>query len=43
MQTYALGTVATGLMAVVTLPIAFGIARLCLNGVLHLIKAGRRE
>jgi hypothetical protein len=43
MQAYAFGTVATGLMAVVTFPIAFGIARLCLKGVLRLIQAGRGQ
>lgn len=38
METYA-----TGLMAAITFPVAFGIARLCLEGVLHLIhgRAGK--
>ncbi|HWQ56931.1 MAG TPA: hypothetical protein VN442_24800 [Bryobacteraceae bacterium] len=43
MEPNGFGVVATGLMAAVTFPLAFGIARLCLNGVLHVIHGGRRH
>ncbi len=41
MQTYEFGLLATALMAAVSLPIAFVLARLCLKGVLRVISAGR--
>jgi len=41
METNGLGLLEGGLMAAVTFPLAFALARLCLNGVLHLIAPGR--
>ena len=41
MEPTGLGILAGGLMAAVTFPLAFVLARLCLNGVLRLIAAGR--
>lgn len=42
MKTYELGIFGTGLMAAVTFPVAFGIARACLAGILRLMKRGGR-
>lgn len=41
MEPNALGVLESGLMAAVTFPLAAILARLCLNGVLHLMIAGR--
>ena len=40
-NTNAFILIESGLAAAVTLPLAFGLARLCLEGVLRLVAAGR--